>query len=228
MKKFAQALVLAGIFFFPCQLLAYQILTIGDSITKGWPYVLENPWGDRTGGYQPYLENYLSNDGLTSAVYNWGVGGETTVGGVARINDVLDSRGSDFMLIMEGANDLYAGISSSTTQANIGVMIDRVKAKGVSPVVGTITPNTMTSGFDYWIRSSYNPKILSIAKAKNAMIADQYDALRPNWNDLNTDGLHPNQAGYKLIAYTWFQVLAPPIPPKVNNITPITSTLLLK
>lgn len=226
MKKLIVLLVYIGLNLFPVSVCAYEILTIGDSITRGRPYVQYDPNGARTEeGYQPYLEDLLSQNNTPSAVYNWGVSGETTVFGLSRIKSVLNSRSSHFMLIMEGANDLHWGISSSTTATNIGLMIDRVLEKKVIPIVGTITPNTKTPGYDYLIKNDYNPKIIAKAESKKVGIANQYAALRPNWFMLNTDGLHPNYAGYQLIAETWYQTI---IEMKSKPIAPAISILLLE
>jgi acyl-CoA thioesterase-1 len=231
MKKLIVLLVYISLNLFSVSVCSYEILTIGDSITRGRPYVQYDPNGARTEeGYQPYLEDFLSQNNTPSAVYNWGVSGETTIGGLSRIKSVLDSRFSHFMLIMEGANDLYWGISSSTTATNIGVMIDRVLEKEVIPIVGTITPNTKTTGYDNLIQNDYNPKIVVTAESKKVRIANQYAALLPNWVMLNTDGLHPNYAGYELIAKTWYQTIieitSKPIVPAA--IVPAISILLLE
>lgn len=224
MKKIIVLLSYITFILFPASIFAYEILTIGDSITQGVPYISENQNGARTGGYQPYLETFLSQNNTPSAVYNWGVGGETTYDGVWRIQSVLDSRFSHFILIMEGANDLVYGYSSSTTVTNIGIMIDRALEKKVIPILGTITPNTRTSGWDDLIQNDYNPKIVAKAESKKVKVAHQYDALRPNWSILNTDGLHPNKAGYELIAKTWYQKI---LEIMNKSIVPPISILLL-
>lgn len=181
----------------------FEILTIGDSITRGTVYVLGDGNGREVGPYQLYLKNYLANEGQPSHVYNWGISGETTFGGLSRINYVLNTHAADFILIMEGANDLYSGISSSTTAANLNAMVARAKAKSVTPILGNITPNTKTAGYDSLIKNSYNPRIVLITGQNGTRLSDQYAAFRPNWAILNRDGLHPNVAGYDLMAQTW-------------------------
>lgn len=211
----------------PLPAFGYSILAIGDSITVGYPYTYpaKSGNGQRFGSYESYLESLLSQAGYPSAVYNWGVGGETTFGGVGRINAVLNSRHADFILIMEGANDLYSGISSNTTSINIGIMIDRALSKRVNPIIGTITPNSMTSGYDARISDNYNPKIISKALNKNVKIADQYTALRSQWNRLHSgDGLHPNMTGYHKMANTWHGRIVS----GTANIVPMLYQLLLE
>ncbi len=194
-----------------------DILTFGDSITKGWPYIPNNPYGARVGVWQPKLEQLLYDHGIRSYVYNWGVGGETTPEGVNRISTVLASRHADYILIMEGANDVLNGISSSTTQYDIGVMIDRSLGKGVTPIIGTITPDFYDGRTEYndLIESLYNPKLISVASIKHVRVSDQYEKLRPEWLSYplhSGDYLHPNIEGYGRIANTWYSTIIPSTP----------------
>ena len=199
-------LMIAPIFLFRTSsaLYAYEILTLGDSITRGSIYVEGDGAGRQIGPTQGFLEEFLSDEGLPSRVYNWGISGETTFGGLNRINNVLNSRYADFILIMEGANDLYEGISSSTTTENIRAMISRSNAKNVTPIIGSITPNDRTAGFDSKIANDYNPKIAQMTKNENTRLANQYEALIPNWAGTTYDGLHPDLKGHSIIAKTWF------------------------
>jgi lysophospholipase L1-like esterase len=196
---------------------ALDILTFGDSITKGWPYIPNDPYGKRVGVWQPMLEQLLYDYGIRSYVYNWGVGGETTPEGVNRIATVLASRSADYILIMEGTNDVLNGISSSTTQYDIGVMIDRSLGRGVTPILGTIPPNFYQGKTSYndLVEGVYNPKLLDIASLKHVRVADQYTVLRPEWLTYplhSGDYLHPNIEGYSRIANTWYGAIVPQAP----------------
>lgn len=193
------------------------ILAFGDSITQGlkrdaggtiWgiQYV---PQGARVGGYEPYLEQEFRSNGLAAYVHNWGYTGERTTTGLSRLQSIVSSHSGvyDYCLLMEGANDLYAGINANTTAFNLGVMADTCRNSGVVPIMTTITPNTYLSrGSD--IETFYNPAIESIASGKNVTLVDQYGAVRPNWSSLNSgDGLHLNSAGDQVMAKEWFTVL---------------------
>ena len=202
-----------------CPVLCYEILTFGDSITKGAPYIYWSQNGTRVGVWQPMLEQLLYDDGIPSYVYNWGIGGETTPEGVNRIATVLASRPANFILIMEGTNDVLNGISSSTTQYNIGVMIDLSRGRGVTPIIGTITPNFYlgNSGYNNLVKDVYNPKIIDVVTAKKVKIAEQYQELRSEWLTYplhSGDYLHPNKEGYSRLANTWYAAIVPsPLPP---------------
>lgn len=202
--------------------LAYQILTIGDSITRGSGYVAGDGAGRRVGGYQPYLEIYLAEKGEPSAVYNWGISEETTFGGLSRIDSVLATRYADYILIMEGANDVQEGISWSTTAANLNAMALRARARGVIPIIATITPNTYDPSCNSLILDNYNPWIKQVAENSNLLLADQYTAVEPpKWYTLNRDGIHPNLDGHQIIAETWLSRII-----ESHHMTPIYLLLL--
>ena len=152
---------------------------------------------------------------LIQYVYNWGYAGESTHQGVNRIDSVLDSREADFILIMEGANDLPAGVSASTTKANLRIMIEKSQGKNTEPIIATVTPNTQRSD-GYIIPNNYNPAIKSLASEKNIALADQYKALVGNWSGYNSgDGLHLNDDGERVMAQAWLDAISidTPLPP---------------
>ena len=116
----------------PGQLLAaINIVGFGDSITKGSPYRLPSGNGCRCGGYNPILENLLKNDGLDAAVYNYGIGGEMTHEGLARIDSVLSKSRAHYVLLMEGTNDLLY-YSPTTVRNNLWAMVGRARNRGVT------------------------------------------------------------------------------------------------
>lgn len=188
--------------FFLCgtqPLYAAQIIAYGDSITFGR--------GSSTGGYPPKLDALLENAGISSSVYNRGVPGEDTSQGLARLSGVINSRPADYILIMEGTNDIWIGLSVQTTVFNLGAMVDRSRASGLVPIVANLTPDTNANAAFKNISTTYNPAIRSMASQRGVRFADMYAAVASNWGALNADNLHPNDAGYQIIARTWFNAL---------------------
>ncbi len=196
-----------------------QILAFGDSITSGRPYTDIVGGGRRPyGGYEPVLEQLLSDDRREAYVYNWGYGGETTPTGVNRINSVLSSRKSDYVLIMEGTNDQWFGISANTTAFNLGLMVDKCRDFGTIPILGNLTPADRDTSNQ--IPLVYNPKIADIAQQKNAVLVDHYSAVVDRWDELHYDSVHPNREGYEEIARMWHNTLFGLIKPRFD-IAPI-------
>lgn len=215
------------------------IIAFGDSITQGWFLVMEHTPGDRVGGYQPYLE-VLSDDIKNHYdVLNYGFGGERTVydpdkpeykGGFERLKrDVLPAHPkAEYILIMEGTNDLWSGISQETTVYTLGEMTRYAVSYGMIPILGTITPDTRQGIQELKNLPALNNKIRAVAVQKDVTIADFYPAMISKWNSLYAsdsdpvwnptlgkfqgDLIHPSSAGYEKMAEMWFEALELPIP----------------
>ena len=196
-----------------CPAHAEDIIAFGDSITQG----SIDPAGSDHGGYPMVLQQLYDNNGLGVHVYNEGLHGERTSAGVSRISSVLGRRPADFLLLLEGANDVIAGISPQTLVQNLGIMIDKCKAKGVVPLVATMTPEEKY-GNTPLIRDTINPQIVALAGQKNITLVDLYSAVADSWAAWSWDGLHPNYDGMLAIAQAWYnQVPVAGITPKSGS-----------
>jgi len=184
------------------------VIGFGDSITVGYPYVTGSGDGRRIGGYEPKLEDLLRSKGGRWRVLNYGLAGETTYGGLDRIAGVVAGRNRAHILLLEGTNDFDWGISSETTVYNLGIMIDIAKNAGLTPIVSTLTPDSQPD-VGSWkdIPNTYNPAIAALAQEKDVALCDQYAALIQNWDNWTYDNLHPNDAGYQVMADTWYLTL---------------------
>ncbi|OQX14100.1 MAG: hypothetical protein BWK76_15240 [Desulfobulbaceae bacterium A2] len=182
----------------PAGSLADDVICFGDSITQGM--YDETP-------YPTHLLDQIKAAGSSSAVWNYGKGGETTNSGVDRMSGVLAEKSSRYVIIMEGANDAIAGISPSTTAWDLGLMVGKVKGVGSTPILGNITPNTR-DGVNDQITGSYNPEISKMAVKEGVTLVDQYAQFSSNWGPYTSDGLHPNSAGGLEIAKKFFSVLS--------------------
>ncbi|EKD36499.1 MAG: lipolytic enzyme, G-D-S-L, partial [uncultured bacterium] len=176
-----------------------NITAFGDSITAGY--------GSNSGGYPPKLENLLNSNGKPSVVANFGHSGEQTPAGLSRFDAVLASFPAKIILIMEGTNDVRSGISVQTTQYNLQAMITKAKAAGVNPVISTLTPSNW-DGSETLIPQTWNPMIKALAGNNGILLADQYAAVLPVWGNANSDGIHPNDYGYQILADTWYATIA--------------------
>lgn len=110
---------------------------------------------------------------------------------------------------MEGTNDIFS-LSRSTTYVNLRAMIDRIRGNRVTPIIATLTPDNRP-GFHgrKLINTTYNVEIKKIAVQKNVKLAEQYNPLIKNWDKLlSVDLLHPNDAGHRIIAKTWFNAFS--------------------
>ena len=178
---------------------AEDIIAFGDSITHGDI----DPAGSDHGGYPLVLQQIYDNKGLAVHVFNEGIPGERTITGVNRISSVLNRRPANFLILLEGVNDIITGISHQTVINNLSIMIDKCKAKGVTPLIGTLTPEDK-HGFTSFINRTVNPEIKALAARKGVTLVDLYSAVAPSWPAWSWDGLHPNYDGMLAIAQTWF------------------------
>jgi len=223
---------------------AFEILTIGDSITQGYQrtadgevYGVEEPVNGAAniGGYQPILKQKLGEFIEPSTLYNWGIGGDNSTGGVQRIGSVLNSIQADYILILFGANDLYQGISSTTTKANIRSMINQSRDVNVLPIISELSPDNR---YNRYIEHYFNPKINALAEEEGTEIVLMYQYMDGKWNTFpyhSGDGLHLSNDGYNKMARLWFYAIekiensVPIIEPEpfITNIVPIVELLLL-
>ncbi len=213
--------------------LAYDglvILGFGDSITVGYPYLDGYAAGCNCGMYEKNLEQMLNDCGHPNLVFNWGYSGESTAGGMNRIESNIQTAINqwghvDFILLMEGTNDYDYGFSPGTTRFNLDVMIEKVRGIPdfhITPILGTLTPDTANPAKSI---PSYNAQIRDLALQKNVLLVDHYSAMVDNWGVLNYDGLHPNEHGYYQLASQWFKGLQPLVGP--CGIVPTGAYLLL-
>jgi len=95
------------------------LLAFGDSITEGY-----GDTSSQGGGYPTRLERWLRQRGYDAFVENYGVGGETTSSGLSRIDSVL-ADGGDFLLLMEGTNDISQRVGIESIRFNLDEMASR-------------------------------------------------------------------------------------------------------
>lgn len=175
-----------------------KYIAFGDSITKGY-----NSSDGR--GYPQKLENTLNIRIGPSTVVNEGINGERTFGGLERIDDVLHTYNAKFILIMEGTNDvndISAVCSTETIIFNLEQMIDKAVKFGTTPLIATLPPRK--DDLDDRVKKDVNPAISRLAQEKGITLVDQYTKMANNKDAYMSDCLHPNDAGYELIAENWF------------------------
>jgi len=199
-------------------------IAFGDSITFGT--------GDQAnlGGYPGRLQTLLIARGVNAQVVNAGLPGETTVDGLTRINTVLN-RGGDVLLLMEGTNDINEHVSLETTIFDLNQMATRAEARGMQAVHATIPPRLSSANYDgtNHFTESLAVQIRELAFRHDRRLADPFEVffhLTPNFESLyvgGSDKLHPNAAGYDLMARVFADVLTnvDSVPPVVGGIFPL-------
>lgn len=178
------------------------ILCFGDSITAG--YGLE----DSNDAYPALLQQKIDSLELGYSVINSGVSGETTAGGRGRIDWVIQQK-ADIFLLELGANDGLRGVALSETRANLQAIINTVKEKSPDTTIilaGMELPPNMGQDYTTEFRQLY----ADLAQKNHLEFIPFILKDVGGVAELNqSDGVHPNVAGHKILANTVWQTLEP-------------------
>ena len=168
---------------------AIRIVAFGDSLMAG--YML--PASD---AFPTQLERKLKASGLNVEIVNAGVSGDTTSGGLARL-DWSIPEGTDAVILELGANDALRGLDPGKARQNLTTIVERLKARGIDVLVaGMLAPGNL--GEDYAAR--FNAIFPDLAQKQDVLLYPfflQGVAMRSKLN--LGDGIHPNAEGVKAI-----------------------------
>ncbi len=187
-----------------------RIATVGDSITQGVPYRYSSGNGcTNCGGYQPKLELLIDAQSWSAGtVYNYGVAGEWSSTGAGKIPGIISSINPDYVMFMEGTNDLGFSVSPYTVRARVEIAVNNTIAGGKIPIIGTLLPDTRGGSNAAKQIPLTNELIRAMLVEKGVQLAELYYATSfSGWASLMPDGLHPDHSGYQLMANTWYSAL---------------------
>lgn len=178
------------------------ILFFGDSLTAG--YGLE----DSSEAYPALIQAKIDSLGLNYKAVNSGVSGETSSGGLSRINWVLNQEVDVFVLEL-GANDGLRGVSLSETRENLQAIINSVKEKYPKTKIimaGMQLPPNLGKEYTEEFRKIF----IELAEKNNTALIPFLLKDVGGIPELNLpDGIHPNVEGQKIVAENVWEVLAP-------------------
>jgi acyl-CoA thioesterase-1 len=166
-----------------------KLLALGDSLTAGYGLQPEEAFPAR-------LEAALKQQGLDVQVINAGVSGDTSAGGLARVDWALADK-PNLALVELGANDALRGVDPRVTEGNLGRILAKLKAAGV-PVLLMGLPGPGNFGKEYQddFSAIYPTLAQKYAVPLYPFFLDGV-ALDPKLNQ--PDMLHPNSAGVDII-----------------------------
>ncbi len=166
------------------------IVAMGDSLTAGLGVAPKE-------SYPAQLEKLLAERGLNYRVVNAGISGETSSGAKARIDWVLKLN-PDIVILETGANDGLRGIDPKLVEENIEQIIVRLKQEEVTVV---LTGMMMLTNLGKTYVTAFNELYPQLARRHEVVFMPFFlkdVAAEPNKNQ--ADGIHPNPAGYQIIA----------------------------
>jgi len=166
------------------------ILAFGDSLISGYGL-------PEAEGFPAQLERRLAADGIAATVVNGGVAGDTSAGGLARLDWTL-GEGAAIAIVEFGANDGLRGLDPAATERNLDAILTRLAERKVVVLLsGMRAPRNL--GPDY--AEAFDGLYARLAE-KHGVALDPFFlegvALDPDLNQ--PDGLHPNAAGAAIIA----------------------------
>ena len=166
-----------------------RILAFGASITAGYGL-------DAADSLPVQLEAALRAHGVDASVVNSGVSGDTSAGGLARLDWALADN-PDLVILDLGGNDALRAIDPKTTEANLDAIVARLKAekRGVL-IAGMLAPPNL--GADY--AAAFNAVFPAVAARYDVMLYPfLLDGVVADPALNQADGIHPNAAGVKAI-----------------------------
>ena len=177
------------------------ILFLGDSLTAGLGVAVEEAFPSVAG-------SMLNSKGRKVNVINAGISGDTSAGGLARIDWVL-RQPVDVLFLELGANDGLRGLPVEETRKNLQLIIDKTRAKnkGVRIILaGMMVPPNM--GKEYANAFSQVFRDLA-AKNKCVRIPFLLEGVAGMEKLNQADGIHPTAEGHRIIAKNILKYLEP-------------------
>lgn len=173
-----------------------MIAALGDSLTAGFGLPAEE-------GFVPQLSRWLAQRGVDARLVNAGVSGDTTAGGLARIDWTLTEE-VDAVILALGGNDLLRGIDPAVSRQNLRDILSRIDERGLPVLlIGIDAPSNYGAEFEAEFEGMYaelarefEAELYPDFFAGIAATGDRATALKKY---IQPDGIHPNAAGVALM-----------------------------
>lgn len=177
-----------------------RIVILGDSITAGYGL-------DPQQAYPALLQKKIDAAALPYTVVNAGVSGDTTAGGLRRVDWALGKAGAEILVIALGGNDGLRGISPTQTAENLAGIIDKARAKNPEMkvlVAGMEMPGNMGAEFVSRFKAVF-PKVAADKKA--VLIPFLLDGVGGDEKLNQPDRIHPTEEGQQKVAENVWKLL---------------------
>jgi acyl-CoA thioesterase-1 len=180
------ALLLAAM---PAEAAPQRVLAFGDSLTAGYGLPAGEAFPDR-------LQTRLRQDGYAVEIANGGVSGDTSAGGLARLDWALADKPAA-VLVEFGANDMLRGIDPKVTYDNLDRMLGRIAQSGAKIL---LLGMKAASNWGREYQDSFDDIFPSLAKKYGVPLYPFFlDGVAADAALNQADGLHPNPQGVAII-----------------------------
>jgi acyl-CoA thioesterase-1 len=176
-----------------------KIVALGDSLTAGYGMSKDT-------AYPAILQERLEAEGFDYEVVNAGVSGDTSAGGLSRLDWALDGD-VKVLIVALGGNDGLRGLPVSGLKTNLATIIERAQERGAAVILaGMEAPPNQGDDFTSAFRNTFKE------------LAEEYEVVFfpflledvAGRSELNLpDGIHPNPDGARIIAENIWGYLEP-------------------
>jgi acyl-CoA thioesterase-1 len=162
-----------------------RIAAFGDSLTAGYQLASQD-------AFPVQLERALKAKGVAVEIANAGVSGDTSTGGLARLDWSVPD-GTDAVILELGANDMLRAVDPKVTRDALAEIVRRLKARGIEVLLcGMLAPRNL--GPDY--TRAFDSIYPDLATANGLLLYPFFlDGIAADAKLNQSDGLHPTAAG---------------------------------
>ena len=177
-----------------------KIVAFGDSLTAGFGLLEKESY--------PYLlQEKLKGDGYDYEVLNAGVSGDTSIGGLERIDWVLEQENVQILILELGGNDLLRRMPVDKMKKNLARIIEKAQAKKIKILFcGMLAPPNLGAQYQRDYQLAF-PDLASQYKLEFLPFLLENVALNKDLNQ--ADGIHPNAEGEKIMTENVYKALKP-------------------
>jgi acyl-CoA thioesterase-1 len=174
------------------------IVALGDSLTAGWGVAPDEAW-------PALVEQRLRREGYPYRVVNAGVSGDTSAGGLARLDWVLRARPA-IVIVALGANDGLRGQPPEALRKNLATILERLREHGVKTLLAGMR---MPPNYGATYTQRYAAVFTELGRQADAFMPFLLDGVAavPALNQ--RDGVHPSPEGHRVIAERLWPYLVP-------------------
>jgi acyl-CoA thioesterase-1 len=176
-----------------------KVVLLGDSLTAGLGLL-------ETQSYPTRLQELMDREGYDFEIENAGVSGDTTAGGLRRLDWALQGN-VRVLIVALGGNDGLRGLSTAEMKSNLTQIVERARERNVMVILaGMEAPPNYGQEYAVSFRQVYR----DIAQRERLVLIPFLLDKVAGHPDLNQgDGIHPNPQGAQIVADTVWSVLRP-------------------
>jgi len=176
------------------------ILVLGDSLSAGYGLAPGQGW-------VALLQQRLKKEGYGHRVVNASVSGETTDGGVARLDRALATHKPGIVILELGGNDGLRGLPVSRMQSNLGLLITKSRAAGAEVLLLTVQmPTNYGPQYTTAYQKAYDDLRVRYKVSVAALMGPE---LALDLSYFQPDGIHPNSRAQPLLLDNVWRQLSP-------------------